>query len=91
MVLLHSVAVGIHSAKFPGGPNIAVAGCVLQPFPRTFNIAKLPRAEPLSQVTRGQWPLGRDSVNRRSGIGRASGAIKAVGSGRPEAEPEERD
>ncbi len=88
-VLLHSVAVGIHAAKFPGRSNIALAGCVLQQFPCGFNIAKLPRAEPLPQVARVQCPLGCDRADRWSDIGGASGAIKGVGRGQPEAEPEE--
>src|SRR5258708_25498633 len=87
MVLLHSVAVGIHTAKFPGRPNIAAAGCVLQQFPCGFNIAKLPRAEPLPQVTGVRWRLGRDSADRRSDIGGASGAIEWGGRGRPPAAP----
>src|SRR5258708_30233224 len=91
IILLNSAAVGIHATKFPGRRNIAVADRVLQRFPRGFNIASLPREDRRQQVTTpaNERPLGRDSANRRSDIGRASGAIKGVGGGQPEAEPEE--
>jgi hypothetical protein len=46
IILLHSAAVGIHAAKFPGRRNIAVADRVLQRFPRGVNIEPAARGTP---------------------------------------------
>src|SRR5215470_13023423 len=51
IVLLHSVTVGIHAAKFPRRPNIALASQLLQRFQRGINTASLPREERRPQVT----------------------------------------
>src|SRR5258707_5833497 len=81
MVLLHSVAVGIHAAKFPGRPNIAVASQLLQRFQRGLNTASLPREERRPEVTTAadERPLGRGSADRRSDIGGASLCIHGRG------------
>src|SRR5262252_1409321 len=93
IVLLYTVAFGIHAAKFPGRHNIAVASQVLQRFLRGFNSAKLPREKrrPQATATAGERSLERDSAERRSDIGGASGAIKCEGRCQPEAESEQRN
>jgi hypothetical protein len=101
VALLHSISFGIHATKRPGGQDIAVASSALQQFPCGFNITELPRGERSPQVggavaERSQSlfkgfqnaTLGRDSADRRSDIGGASSAIKGVGLGRREAEPD---
>ena len=92
IVPLHSVAFGIHAAKFPGRPNIALASQLLERFQRGFNTPSLPRDERRPQVTTAadERLLGRGSADRRSDIGGAFGAIKGVCRGQAEAEQRNR-
>jgi hypothetical protein len=74
IALLHSVTIGIHAAKFPGHPNIAVTSCVLSVFCAAL-ISPIYRARNHARKLAEYIAFGRDLANRRSGIRRASGAI----------------